>query len=245
MNLFLNVKFSSIAFVILVMILITSPSLQAAAIPTTMKTEGVKTDLHIVDSPINFNQERIALTIKYRQLHQDPKANNVIIQPRMIILHWTSIKSLESSWRYFNNVRAESARPALAAAGEVNVSAHFLVDRDGTVYQLMPDNWMARHCIGLNHIAIGIENVGDGANLPLTDAQVRSNATLVSYLAAKYPITHLIAHREYRKMERHAYFLERDPKYRNRAVDPGAIFMRNVRRLVSDLKLQTPSDLKY
>jgi len=28
----------------------------------------------------------------------------------------------------------------------------------------MPETWMARHCIGLNHVAIGIENVGDGAN---------------------------------------------------------------------------------
>ena len=38
---------------------------------------------------------------------------------------------------------------------------------------------MARHCIGLNHVAIGIENVGDGEKLPLTPAQVQADAALV------------------------------------------------------------------
>jgi N-acetylmuramoyl-L-alanine amidase len=52
----------------------------------------------------------------------------------MIILHWTGINSLESTWSYFNRTRAEAARSQLAAAGEVNVSAHLLVDRDGTIF---------------------------------------------------------------------------------------------------------------
>jgi N-acetylmuramoyl-L-alanine amidase len=197
-------------------------------------------DIRIVDKPINFDQERIQLTIAYRRIHQDPKASDVIIQPRMIILHWTGIPSFTSTWNYFNRTRAEAERAELAAAGEVNVSAQFLVDRDGTIYRLMPENWMARHCIGLNHVAIGIENVGDGDKFPLTDAQVDADAALVRYLAAKWPITHLIGHMEYRQMERHPYFLELDPKYRNRKPDPGADFMKKVRALVADLKLQGP-----
>ena len=192
------------------------------------------------DKPINFDQERIQLTIAYRRLHQDPKAADVIIQPKMIILHWTGIPSFLSTWNYFNRTRAEDAREQLAAAGEVNVSAQFLVDRDGTVYRLMPENWMARHCIGLNHVAIGVENVGDGEKFPLTDAQVKADAALVRYLAKKYPITHLIGHKEYRQMEGHPYFLELDPKYRNTKPDPGVEFMRKVRALVTDLKLQGP-----
>jgi len=163
-----------------------------------------------------------------------------MIQPRMIILHWTGIPSFASTWSYFNRTRAETARPELAAAGEVNVSAQFLVDRDGTVYQLMPENWMARHCIGLNQVAIGIENVGDGGKFPLTPAQVKADAALVRYLAGKYPITHLIGHMEYRHMEGTPFFVELDPKYRNTKPDPGADFMREVRALVEDLKLQGP-----
>src|SRR6266567_3253391 len=125
-------------------------------------------DFRMKDKPINFDQERIQLTIAYRRLHQDPKAADVIIQPKMIILHWTGIPSFISTWNYFNRTHAEDAREQLAAAGEVNVSAQFLVDRDGTVYRLMPENWMARHCIGLNHVAIGVENVGDGEKFSLT-----------------------------------------------------------------------------
>jgi len=164
----------------------------------------------------------------------------VIIQPRMIILHWTGIASFESTWKYFNRTRAEAARSELAAAGEVNVSAHFLVDRDGTIYRLMPETWMARHCIGLNHVAIGIENVGDGGRSPLTPEQVKANAALVRYLAGRYPITQLIGHMEYRRMEGTPYFLELDPKYRNTKPDPGAEFMRQVRSQVADLKLEGP-----
>jgi N-acetyl-anhydromuramyl-L-alanine amidase AmpD len=192
------------------------------------------------DKPINFDQERIQLTIAYRRLHQDPKATDVMIQPKMIILHWTDMPSFLSTWNYFNRTRAEDAREQLAAAGDVNVSAQFLVDRDGTIYRLMPENWMARHCIGLNHVAIGVENVGDGEKFPLTDAQVQADAALVRYLARKYPITHLIGHQEYRRMEEHPYFLELDPKYRNTKPDPGVEFMRKVRALVVDLKLQGP-----
>jgi N-acetylmuramoyl-L-alanine amidase len=104
----------------------------------------------------------------------------------------------------------------------------------------MPETWMARHCIGLNHVAIGIENVDDGQKFPLTDAQATANAALVRYLKARYPIEYLIGHMEYRRMEGTALFAERDPKYRNNKPDPGNDFMRKVRALVEDLKLQEP-----
>jgi N-acetylmuramoyl-L-alanine amidase len=190
--------------------------------------------------PIDFDQERIDLTLAYRRIHQDPHAKDILIQPKMIILHWSGINSLESTWNYFNRTRTEAARSQLAAAGEVNVSAHFLVDRDGTIFRLMPETWMARHCIGLNHVAIGIENVGDGEKFPLTDAQAKADAALVRYLKARYPIEYLIGHMEYRRMESTPLFLERDPGYRNSKPDPGNDFMRKVRALVKDLKLQEP-----
>lgn len=208
--------------------------------PGLIAFQTAKSELKIVDRPINFDEGRIQLTIAYRRIHQDPKISDVIIQPRMIILHWTDVNSLQSAWNYFNRTRAEADRTQLAAAGEVNVSAQFLVDRDGTVYRLMPENWMARHCIGLNHVAIGVENVGDGGKFPLTEAQVQADAALVRYLARKWPITHLIGHMEYRQMEGTPYFVELDPRYRNRKPDPGAEFMKKVRALVADLNLQGP-----
>jgi N-acetylmuramoyl-L-alanine amidase len=214
------------------------PPTAAAQAPPLAPEETLRGGFRIQNKPIDFGKERIELTIAYRRVHQSPAASDVMIQPKMIVLHWTAISSFASAWNYFNRTHAEAARADLAAAGEVNVSAHFLVDRDGSIYRLMPETWMARHCIGLNHLAIGIENVGDGDKLPLTPAQVQSDAALVRYLAAKYPITHLIGHMEYRKMEGTPFFLELDPKYRNTKPDPGAEFMRKVRELVADLKLQ-------
>ncbi|HUJ63592.1 MAG TPA: peptidoglycan recognition family protein [Kofleriaceae bacterium] len=155
----------------------------------------------------------------------------------MIVLHYTDGGSARATRAYFDHVRIEKARHDLARAGAVNVSAHFLVDRDGTIYQLQPETRYARHCIGLNHIAIGIENVGDEAKYPLTDAQVAADAALVRELARRYPITHLLGHYEVMKFRTNPYFLELDPAYRNDKPDPGARFMARVRAAVADLHL--------
>ncbi|HUS19389.1 MAG TPA: peptidoglycan recognition family protein [Terriglobales bacterium] len=203
----------------------------------TAQTKQAETP-RIIDKPIVFDQERKDLTLAYRRQHQDPNAKDISIAPKMIILHHTAINSFDATWKYFNNVRAEAARTQLASAGDVNVSAHFVVDRDGAIYRLMPETMMARHCIGLNHVAIGIENVGDGTSFPLTEAQVEADAALVRYLKAKYSgIEYLIGHNEYREMEGTALFLERDPKYRNQKPDPGPAFMEKVRERVKELGL--------
>ena len=194
----------------------------------------------IVDRPITFGPERQRLTIEYRRLHQDRDADSVEIEPRMVVLHYTGGGSADGTWRYFNRVTMEGGRARLARAGRVNVSSHFLVDRDGTIYRLMPETWMARHCIGLNHVAIGVENVGDGKRFPLTAAQIEANAALVRFLSTRHRITHLIGHQESRAMESHPYWLELDARYRNRKSDPGAAFMKKVRARLADLGLEGP-----
>lgn len=79
-------------------------------------------------------------------------------------------------------------------AGKANVGVQFLVDQDGSIYQITPDNYFNRHCIGLNHCAIGFENIGMGDiteaglrgepqdNVQLTLAQLKSNVALIRYL---------------------------------------------------------------
>jgi N-acetyl-anhydromuramyl-L-alanine amidase AmpD len=196
----------------------------------------------IVDKPITFDEERRALTLEYRRAHQDPDAEDITIDPRVIVLHYTAGDSFRGTWRYFDRVHVEKDRKRTAGAGEVNVSAHFVVDRDGTIYRLVPETTMARHCIGLNHVAIGVENVGDAKKHPLTEAQVEANARLIRWLAARHRITHVIGHHEYRRMEGHDYFVELDPDYRNEKPDPGEKFMREVREKIADLELAGPPD---
>jgi N-acetyl-anhydromuramyl-L-alanine amidase AmpD len=201
-------------------------------------SQALRQDPVIVDKPITFDDERVDLTLAYRRAHQDPDARDIEIEPRMIILHHTAGSSFDGTWSYFDRTHVEEDRERTAGAGAVNVSSHFVVDRDGTIYRLMPETRMARHCIGLNHVAIGVENVGGKKGYPLTAAQEVANIRLVRWLAGRYAITHLIGHHEYRRMEGHAYFVERDPKYRNEKPDPGDDFMKKVRAGVADLGLQ-------
>jgi len=194
----------------------------------------------ILDKPIQFDQERIRLTQEYMRRHYGLEQNDITIKPQAIVLHYTAINSFLSTWNYFNRTRIEAERPELQRESELNVSAQFLVDRDGTIYRLMPENWMARHCIGLNHVAIGVENVGDDKDFPLTAAQVDANAALVRYLAAKYPIIYLLGHQEYRRMEKTPLFKEAIAGYRTGKSDPGEDFMRRVRAQLIDLDLKPP-----
>jgi N-acetylmuramoyl-L-alanine amidase len=193
--------------------------------------------LTIVDAPMAWSDERARLTLDYRRRHSDPTATDLAIEPRVIVLHYTGGGSAAATRAYFDQPRIEASRHVLASAGAVNVSSHFLVDRDGTIYRLQPETRFARHCIGLDHIAIGVENVGDADKLPLTDAQVAADAALVRDLAARFPITHLLGHYEVMKFRDNAYFVERDPAYRNSKPDPGERFMALVRAQLGDLHL--------
>ena len=77
--------------------------------------------------------------------------------------------------------------------------AHFVVDRDGTIYRLVPVSLMCRHTVGLNYTAIGIEHVGT------TDAQILGNRRqldasleLTRWLRCRFgiPVRDVIGHNE-------------------------------------------------
>ncbi|MFT3698180.1 MAG: peptidoglycan recognition family protein [Kofleriaceae bacterium] len=193
----------------------------------------------IVDAPMKWSKEREQLTLEYRQKHSDPNAKDLTIKPTVIVLHYTSGSSAKGTRNYFDNTTIEAERKELARAGKVNVSAHFVVDRDGTIYQLQPETRFARHCIGLNHIAIGIENVGDEDKYPLTDKQVEADAALIRDLAARFPIEHLFGHSEVMALRgKSALYVELDDSYKNDKPDPGKKFMDAVAAKVADLKLR-------
>ena len=159
--------------------------------------------------------------------------------PKAIVVHWTASSTAQSAWNTFAQATL-SGRTDLTSGGSLNVSAHYLVDRDGTIYELLPPTRIARHCIGLNHIAIGIENVGDGTKYPITAEQVKANVNLIKALANKYPITHLIGHHEHNAMETHPYFQELNPKYRTTKIDPGNEIMTQIRAGLTELNLEGP-----
>ena len=216
--------------------------LSIVCVVSLLALAGCEGGLKIHDRPIQFSTDRVSATLQYIAEHYGESPEDISIVPRLIVLHWTAIDGFEESFAAFDPEGLGGSRPDLAVAGEVNVSIQFLVDRDGTVYRLMPETWMARHCIGLNLSAIGVENVGGGDGVDnLTDEQIAANIQLVRYLAEKYPtIEYLIGHMEYRGFEGHPLWLERDQGYRTDKTDPGDRFMTAVRDGVADLGLEGP-----
>lgn len=225
--------------------------LKAGAIPisniveSNIRIENLFTKNAIVQKPIIFTKKRDDLTKEYIKQHYGLTVKDITIEPIAIVLHWTAVIGLEDSFKRLNPETLLSDRKDIASASNLNVSAHFLVDRDGTVYQLMPDNWMARHTIGINYSAIGIENVGgkDNKSEDLTPAQVTANAKLIQYLKTKYSkIEFLIGHYEYEKMQKTGMWLEKDKNYRTKKSDPGEKFMKAVREKVQILGLKSSNE---
>ncbi|MEA3491960.1 MAG: peptidoglycan recognition family protein [Campylobacterota bacterium] len=205
----------------------------------SLSAETVK----IINKPIDFGSKRVEMTKTYIAQHYGKRVKDITIVPKIIVLHWTAEMSFEKSFNRLKPEKLLSDRKDIAKASLLNVSAHYMVDRDGTIYRLMPDNHMARHVIGLNYSTIGIENIGgrDNKQDDLTSAQLKSNIALVKYLKQKYPtIEYLIGHHEYRQMEKSSLWLERDKGYRTVKSDPGRRFMSDVRRAVKPLHLKEP-----
>lgn len=192
--------------------------------------------IEIKQLPLDFGKTRVELTKEYIKNSYNLEVENIHIIPKIIVIHHTAIDDLKESYEKFKPEILTSDRKYIKKAGKLNVSAHFFVDFDGTIYSLIPENYMARHVIGLNLSSIGIENVG-GNKKSLTEAQLKSNIELVKYLKEKYKtIEYLIGHYEYTNFENHHLFLEKDDKYRTVKHDPDINFMENIKANFPDLK---------
>lgn len=194
--------------------------------------------IEIKYKPIIFDEERIELTKKYINQRYGLEVENVKIIPKIIVIHHTDEVDLEKSHNIFYKSKLDSRLNYLKDASKLNVSAHFIVDRDGTIYSLMPENFMARHIIGLNYNSIGIENLGGNTkDSKLTKKQLIANIRLVEYLKNKYKtIEYLIGHYEYKNFEKHPLFLEKNSAYRTVKTDPSKEFMSALKEKFSDLK---------
>lgn len=198
----------------------------------------------IKQTPIPFSKKRVELTKEYIKQHYGLDVKNIKIVPKIIVIHYTAINDYKDSLsRFTSETLPTLKRPELANAGAANVSAHFMVERDGTIHQLMPLDWMARHVIGLNYNSIGIENVGGENDVQnLTVEQLAANIFLVNYLRKKFKtIEYVIGHEEYRCFEKTKLWLERDKNYRTTKHDPGVIFLRDLRSNIKGFK-EAPCD---
>ena len=190
----------------------------------------------IIEKPITWNAEREQLSLNYLKERHGLVQSTATIKPQMVVVHWTAIPTIEVTFDVFNPITL-GGRADLTGASNLNVSSQFLIDRDGTVFRLLPETTFARHVIGLNYLAIGIENIGSD-DMPLTNAQLAANEKLIRYLKRKYPIDYVIGHHEYQRFQNTDLWKETDPNYRTAKSDPGDSFMNRLRKKLTDINLK-------
>lgn len=116
----------------------------------------------IVNSWIPFGPIRKRQTAAYALRHYGKRTN--ALAPHVLVEHWTQTYDYASAYNTFAPDRPD---PEL---GELpGTCAHFIVERNGTIHQLVPLRYICRHTVGLNDRAIGVENVG------MSDSQVMGN----------------------------------------------------------------------
>jgi N-acetyl-anhydromuramyl-L-alanine amidase AmpD len=114
--------------------------------------------------------------------------------PHVIVIHYTESPSFQST---YNTFASDVPDPELHELP--GTCAHFVIDRDGTIHQLVALGTMCRHTVGLNWTAIGIEHVGFSDQQILGNPrQLRASLRLVRWLRCRYhvPIRDVIGHNE-------------------------------------------------
>jgi len=119
---------------------------------------------------------------------ESPNRGRVMV-PTLIVIHYTGDNSMAGAVSWL-------------CAERSGVSAHLVIGKDGSIYQLVPFNMVAWHAgqsdyngrANVNAFSVGIENVGLGDSWPV--AQVEANRAIIAALFAAYPIEDVVGHED-------------------------------------------------
>jgi beta-N-acetylhexosaminidase len=165
-----------------VLALITSVLMAAAAPQPT-----------IVQKPIPFPRERKEQMAAYARRHYDIDSYR-LREPKVIVEHYTVTATFQQTYNTF-----APNHPDPSFNEYPNTCAHYVIDRDGTIYQLVPRSIMCRHTVGLNYTSFGIEHVGksDG-DVMGNKRQLAASLRLTRWLRCRYGIAtkNVIGHSE-------------------------------------------------
>ena len=132
--------------------------------------------------PIPFGADRRRQMRAYARRHYG--LDGARVDPKVVVQHYTASSTFGSA---FNTFAANA--PDVEFGERPGVCAHFIVDRDGTIHQLVRLKWMCRHTVGLNHVSLGIEHVGtsDG-DVMGRRRQIAASLALTRWLQARHGI---------------------------------------------------------
>jgi N-acetylmuramoyl-L-alanine amidase len=157
-----------------------------AALPTAARPA-------IFQRPIPFAAKRRAEMRAYARRHYDIDDFH-LRDPKVIVEHYTVTDTFQAAYATFANDVPDVELHELPGT-----CAHFIVDKDGTIYQLVSLTITCRHTVGLNWTAFGIEQVGRTAREILNrPAQYGAVVRLTSWLRCRYGIAlrNVIGHNE-------------------------------------------------
>jgi N-acetylmuramoyl-L-alanine amidase len=157
------------------------------------RTEASVPRPHIVTKLIPFGTKRRAETAAYARRHYGIDTWR-LRHPRVIVEHYTAADSFASTFAAFARDTPDGELGELPGT-----CAHFVVDRDGTIYQLVRLNTMCRHTVGLNWTSFGIEHVGTSDREILHNpAQLSASLKLTLWLMSTFGIKlrNVIGHNE-------------------------------------------------
>jgi N-acetylmuramoyl-L-alanine amidase len=163
-----------------------SPTTNATAPPAVPRPR-------IVWSPIPFPASRKQETAAYAREHYGIDSWR-LVHPKVIVEHFTAGGTYESAWNTFAHDVPDQEFHSLPAD-----CAHFIIDTDGTIHQLVPLGVMCRHTVGLNWTSVGIEMVGTSdAQVMANPRQLRSAIRLTAWLMGRLHIQlrNVIGHNE-------------------------------------------------
>jgi N-acetyl-anhydromuramyl-L-alanine amidase AmpD len=145
---------------------------------------------------ISYGGERKRQMARYSKRHYGEREWR-LADPKAIVLHFTASDSYSSVWNTFDSNAPSLGEPP-------GVCAHYVIEQNGTIDELVPPRIRCRHTIGLNHVSIGIEMVqaaGPGshwADQQILDRrpQIRAALRLVRWLQTRYdiPTNEVIGH---------------------------------------------------
>jgi beta-N-acetylhexosaminidase len=121
--------------------------------------------------------------------------------PHVIVEHFTGNTSYSATYQTF-----APDVPDVELHELPGLCAHFVIDRNGVIHQLVSVRLMCRHTVGLNWTSIGIEHVGTSDGQVMSNRpQLESSLRLTRWLQSKFGIKtrDVIGHNESLKSPYH------------------------------------------
>jgi len=142
------------------------------------------------DRPVKLDGVMMKPRIRLSPNFDDRPLN---VEVDTVVLHATVLNTLDEVVTHFSNPEAK-------------VSAHYTIDRDGTIVAHVPEDKRAWHAgiskmkdgrTSVNDFSVGIElvNLNDGID-PFPEEQIQAMRSLVRSIVARHPIRQIVTHYE-------------------------------------------------